>query len=218
MVAGLVTIHNESGSFLESFERLDLLSLVGVGAGSYHFGRPMMCNGANLAYSKDLFLTTRQFDPAKVLSSGDDMFLMIGARKLGKKLSYNITRESMVETCPVRSPRELISQHIRWGSKALHYKMTDIQLLALVVVLTNLLILLIPVIILMVPGGWPWFVSAFVVKTLTDFNLLYRITGYTGQRRSLRMFLPVSLLYYIFQLAIVAGSLFNSPGWKGRRI
>ena len=218
MVAGLVTTRNESGSFLESFERLDLLSLVGVGAGSFHFGRPMMCNGANLAYSKDLFLTTRQFDPAKVVSSGDDMFLMIGARKLGKKLSYNITQESMVETWSVRSPGALISQHIRWGSKALHYKMTDIQLLALVVVLTNLLILLIPVFILMVPGGWPWLVSAFVLKTLTDFNLLYRITGYTGQRRSLRMFLPVSLLYYIFQLAIVTGSLFNSPGWKGKRI
>ena len=124
MVAGLVTTRNESGSFLESFERLDLLSLVGVGAGSFHFGRPMMCNGANLAYSKDLFLTTRQFDPAKEYPQGDDMFLMIGARKLGKKLSYNASRrESMVETWPVRSPGELIRQRIRWGSKALHYKM-----------------------------------------------------------------------------------------------
>jgi len=217
MVAGLVTTRDEAGRFLESFERLDLLSLVGVGAGSFHYGRPIMCNGANLAYSKDLFLTTRQFDPVESVSSGDDMFLMIGARKLGKNLSYNMACESMVETWPTDSPGDLIVQHIRWGSKAFHYKMTDIQLLALIVVLTNLMILLIPVFILMIPGGWPWFMSAFIMKTLTDFTLLFRITGYTGQRRSLRMFLPVSLLYYIFQLVILTGSLFNRPGWKDRR-
>lgn len=217
MVAGLVTSRSESGDFVESFERLNLLSLVGTGAGSFHYGRPVMCNGANLVYSKDLFLTTRQFDPVEEVPSGDDMFLMIGARKLGKNLSYNLARESMVETWPACNPGKLIVQHIRWASKAFHFKMTDIQLLALLVVLTNLMVVLIPVIILMIPEGWPWYVSAYVIKTLTDFNLLYRITGYTGQRKSLRMFLPVSLLYYLFHLVILVGALFNRPGWKGRR-
>jgi len=215
MVAGLVTTSNGTGSFLESVERLDLLSMVGTGAGSFHFGRPLMCNGANLAYSKELFLETRQFEPAKI-ASGDDMFLMIGARKLGKSLSYNANFASMVYTVPVSGSGELIRQRIRWGSKTVHYKMIDIQILALLVVLVNMGILVLVFFSLFASGYWPWLLGVFVIKTAADYYLLFRITGYTGQRRSLRAFLPVTLVYYLYQLVIVTGSLFSRSGWKGR--
>ena len=62
-MAGLVTTRKDQGWLFEAFERLDLLGLVGFGAGSFHFRRAIMCNGANLAYSKDLYLESRQFDP-----------------------------------------------------------------------------------------------------------------------------------------------------------
>ena len=217
MVAGLVTIQKGRGGFLESFERLDLLSLVGTGAGSFHFKRPLMCNGANLVYSRDLFKATRQFDPSDGVASGDDMFMMIGARKLGKTLSFNVAREAMVETLPVVTPGELIAQRMRWGSKAVHYNMGDIQLMALLVAITNILILFIPLFLSLTPGCWPWLLSAYLVKTLADFNMLYRVTGYTGQRKSLRGFLPISLAYYLLQMVILTGSLFVRSDWKGRR-
>ena len=215
MVAGLVTTGNGTGSFLESFERLDLLSLVGTGAGSFHFGRPLMCNGANLAYSRLLYLETRQFEPAGI-PSGDDMFLMIGARKLGKTLSYNANLASMVKTLPVGGTGELIRQRIRWGSKTMYYKMIDIQVLALLVVLVNIVILVLLLLSLFASGYWSWLLGVLVTKTAADFYLLFKITGYTGQRRSLRAFLPVTLLYYLYHLVIVTGSLFSRSGWKGR--
>lgn len=216
LVAGLVTSRKRGGGFLESFERLDMLGLVGAGAGSFHFGRPLMCSGANLAYSKELFLETRPFDPADGVASGDDMFLMIGARKLRRSLSYNAARESMIQTQPVSTLGELIQQRIRWGSKSQHYHMTDIQTLALIVVFTNLLMLVLPLLIIAASGYWPWLLSAFLVKTIADFSLLFRITGLTGQRRSLWAFLPSALLYYIYQGVILAGMLFRPLGWKGR--
>ena len=217
MVAGLVTTQRGRGGFLESFERLDLLSLVGTGAGSFHFKKPLMCNGANLAYSRSLFQETRPYDPVEKLASGDDMFLMIGAWKLGKSLSYNASREAMVETLPVRNLGELITQRIRWGSKTMHYKTPHIQLLALLMVLTNFSILLIPLSLFLAPGYWYWLLTAFVVKTLADFRILYRVTGLSGQRKSLRAFLPVSIVYYLFQMVITAGSFFMPAVWKGRR-
>jgi biofilm PGA synthesis N-glycosyltransferase PgaC len=177
MVAGLVTTGNGTGSFLESFERLDLLSLVGTGAGSFHFGRPLMCNGANLAYSRLLYLETRQFEPAAGIPSGDDMFLMIGARKLGKTLSYNANLASMVKTLPVGGTGELIRQRIRWGSKTMYYKMIDIQVLALLVVLVNIVILVLLLLSLFATGYWPWLMGVFVTKTAADFYLLFKITG-----------------------------------------
>jgi len=96
LVAGLVTTGRVRGNFLETFERMDILALAGVGAGSFKLGRPLMCSGANLNYSRQLYLETRAFDPGSSVPSGDDMFLMIGARKLGKSLTFNLNPQSMV--------------------------------------------------------------------------------------------------------------------------
>ena len=218
MVAGLVTTRQGTGGFMEAFERLDLLSLVGSGAGSFYFKRPIMCNGANLAYSRELYQETRKLDPSGGITSGDDMFLMIGARKLGKKLSFMVSREAMVETIPIGSIGEFIAQRIRWGSKAVFYGMIDIQLLALLVAFTNILVLLIPLFIFLNPEYWFLLMGVFVVKSMSDFSILYRITGFTGQRKSLRMFIPISLTYHVSQLVILTGSLLTRPSWKGRRV
>jgi len=217
LVAGLVTTRNEAGGFLEMFERMDLLSLVGSGAGSFHYRRPLMCSGANLLYSKKLFLETRKFDPADTTPSGDDMFLMIGARKLEKTLSYCIARESMVETFPVQSLSSLINQRVRWGSKSANYGIADIQLLAVTVAFTNTLLLLSPLLLLSASALWTCLLSALVIKGLADFCLLYTITGYTGQRRILWLFLPVSIIYYFFIPVVLTSTIFRQSGWKGRR-
>ena len=214
MVAGLVSTRKGGGSFLETFERLDMLALVGSSAGSFSLGRPMMCSGANLSYSRELYLETRSFDPEQSTASGDDMFLMIGGRKLNRTLRYNTSRESMVETGAVKDLRRLIVQRMRWGSKTGAYRMPDIQLLALLISLTNISILLMPLWMMLFPGMWPWLAGAYLAKSLADFMLLFRITGITGSRADLKMFIPVSLLYYPFFLVSMLGSLLGKQGWK----
>jgi len=217
LVAGLVTIQHGKGGFLETFERLDMLSLVAAGAGSCYYQRPMMCSGANLGYSRKLYFETRRFDPSETVASGDDMFLMIGARRLGKRLSFIAEREAMVETPALSALRPLILQRIRWGSKTSHYRMADIQLLAVVVAVTNLLILTTPVWLIWFPSWWIYLLPALVVKSLADFLLLHAVTGVTGERKALRLFIPAALFYYFYHLAILTGALFSGSGWKGRR-
>lgn len=214
LIAGIVTTERGNGNFLEIFERLDMLSLVGSGAGSFGVGRPMMCSGANLAYSRELFMETRSFDPELSIASGDDMFLMIGARKLGKTLSYIVAPESIVKTGPVKNLRTLISQRIRWGSKTTRYGMADIQLLAVLTSLANILILFLPIGLLFFTSWWPWLVVGWFIKTLADFMLLRRITGITRQREDLLLFLPVSLAYYPVFIITLFGSLVGKPAWK----
>jgi len=214
LVAGIVTIGKGSGSFLESFERLDVLALAGSSAGSFGLGRPMMCSGANLAYSRKLYKETRSFDPENTVASGDDMFMMIGARKLGSTLSFIGDRESIVRTNPQKDLHSLITQRIRWGAKAGSYKMLDIQLLALLVTLCNISMLLMPLWIMLFTHWWPWLAGAWFMKTLADFALLYKMTGITASRSDLKMFLPASLLYYPYFLLTVLGALRGRPVWK----
>ncbi|HER09178.1 MAG TPA: glycosyltransferase [Bacteroides sp.] len=217
MVAGLVTTPEGPGGFKETFERLDLLSLVGTGAGSFHYRRPVMCSGANLGYSRQLYTETRRFDPSVTVASGDDMFLMIGARRLGKRLSFNPDRAAMVKTSPAPGLGSLIHQRVRWSSKTRHYGMKDIQLLAVVVTVTNLLVLSIPCWLIFFPSWWICLIPALAIKTLSDYFLLHTVTRLTGQRKALWFFLPAALFYYFYHLAILAALLCTGSGWKGRK-
>jgi cellulose synthase/poly-beta-1,6-N-acetylglucosamine synthase-like glycosyltransferase len=214
LVAGLVNTSKGEGGFLEVFERLDLLALAGTGAGSFGIGRPMMCSGANLGYSRELYTATRSFDPVETTESGDDMFLMIGARKLQRTLAFNTANEASVETAPVHSLRALLVQRIRWGAKSTRLRMADIQLLAILVTLTNLTLLMMPLWFFLYTGEWPWLAGAWILKSLADFILLFRISGLSNQRTGLFWFLPVSLAYYpVFFLTLV-GILLGRSRWK----
>lgn len=216
LVAGLVTTTSGSNGFLEAFERLDILALSGVGAGSFSMGRPVMCSGANLLYSKELFLETRRFDPGHKTGSGDDMFLMIGARKLGRKLSFNTSREAAAETEVVQDLFSLVRQRIRWGAKSIYYRMPDIQILAVIVGLANLAVLCAPVWMVVWPVTLKWFVPVLALKLLVDFLVLFRTARLTGQLHTLLWFIPVAILYYPYMAVVMAGSLIGSYSWKGR--
>ena len=144
------------------------------------------------------------------------MFLMIGARKLGKTLSFNLHPQSMVTTAPVKQWRTLIAQRMRWGAKSVRYNMPDIQLMALWVTLTNVALFMLPVWVLFYIGLWPWLTGDVVMKILSDFMLLYRMTGITGSRKDLFLFVPVSLLYYPYFLITVLGALMGKAVWKDR--
>jgi cellulose synthase/poly-beta-1,6-N-acetylglucosamine synthase-like glycosyltransferase len=218
LVAGMVSTMEVGPGWLEALERLDLLSLTGVAAGSFYWGMPLMCSGANLAFSRALYEDTRRFEPDRGIASGDDMFLMIGARKLGRKLVYLPSKEALVKTYPATSLGSMIRQRIRWASKTPFYGQGDIQAVALLTVLAHLSVLAMPWILLQDPQRWPWLVAAFIAKSGADFVLLFIIAGYAKQRRSLRVFLPILLVYYPTQLLIWLGSLGRKVRWKGRQL
>ncbi len=214
LVAGLLSTSNGKGGFLEGYERLDLLALAGTGAGSFGKGKPMMCSGANLSYTRDLYMETRKFDPAEKTESGDDMFLMIGARKLKRPMAFNTAIQAVVETAPVKSFRALLKQRIRWGAKSIHYGMPDIQGLALLVLLCHMSILLMPLWFFLYNELWPWMAGAWLMKSLADLFLLYRTAGLCRQRDALIWFAPVSLVYYPVFFMSLAGALMGKSRWK----
>ena len=145
-----------TGGFLEAFERLEVLGLNGSGAGSFALGRPIMCSGANLLYRTSLYHDTRKYDPAGKTGSGDDMFMLIGARKLKRGIAFNPHKDCLVKTSPAESASALIKQGIRWGAKSVHYRMPGIQSVALLVAAANLLMLLSPLLVLIRPGYYQW--------------------------------------------------------------
>lgn len=218
LVAGLVTISGSRGGFLEAFEQLDLLALNGSGAGSFALGRPLMCSGANLLYKTDLYRETRIFDPAEKIPSGDDMFLLIGGRKLKRRLAFNPDKDCLVQTAPAEGAAAFLGQRIRWGAKSAYYQMADIQFVTVLVAAANLLMLLIPLWMLKQPEYCRWLLPAMGLKLLADFMILAATSSKTGQTRTLWWYIPVSVLYPFYMTAVILGSLFGRTTWKGRSI
>ena len=216
LVAGMVTSSRAHGGFLEAFERLDLLALNGTGAASFALGRPIMCSGANLLYSKALYRDTRIFDPADRTSSGDDMFLLIGARKLKKKLAFNAHIDGLVSTAPTTSLKALVAQRIRWGAKSGSYGMVDIQSVAVLVMIVNLLMLAMPLWILLQAEFSSWLLAGVGMKLLADFMILALTSFKTKQTRTLWWYIPVSLAYPLYMLLVFAGLFKYRSTWKGR--
>ncbi|MBN2698106.1 MAG: glycosyltransferase [Bacteroidales bacterium] len=216
LISGPVTIDSKATSFLQALETLDMLSLTGAGAGSFYYNRPIMCSGANLSFSKTLFHESRKFDPVQKTPSGDDMFLLIAAKKLKKQMVFLKSRKAMVWTSPSVSIKSFMRQRARWGSKTKYYADREIMGIALLVSLTNILLLFAPVMMAVWPGAWKPVIAGFALKTITDFLLLLTVSGFTGQRPLMRFYLPVAVLYYFYFVYIVFTSVAGRLHWKER--
>lgn len=108
-----------NGSFLDTFQMLDFISLQGITAAAVSAGFHSMCNGANLAYRKDVFYEVGGFRGIDRLASGDDMFLMHKIKqRYPDRLGYLFARGAIVTTAPMADWRSFINQRIRWASKA----------------------------------------------------------------------------------------------------
>src|SRR5690606_15171890 len=124
-------------------QTLEFLYLVGLGAAGIGNGRPSTCNGANLAYRRDVFYEMGGFSGIDHLASGDDeLFLHKVAAVYPEKIGFCKSRDAVVYTDAKRDLRGFINQRRRWASKSTHYKEKSVVALGVSVWLFNALLLL----------------------------------------------------------------------------
>lgn len=113
-VSSPVCFANEKSIF-EKMQSLEFLSLIGIGAGSIANKNPNMCNGANLAFRKDVFFEVGGYDEVDHLASGDDEFLMHKIfKKYPDKVAFLKSAEAIVSTSPFNKLKDFIAQRRRW--------------------------------------------------------------------------------------------------------
>lgn len=113
MVAGPVSL-GDTPSLFSRVERLDFLGLVISGAGLIGAGRPIICNGANLAYRREAYLGV--LDGVQH-SSNDDGTLMsrIVTRGLGG-VTFASAPDALVTTEGQGELRSFFRQRRRWAA------------------------------------------------------------------------------------------------------
>jgi len=215
-IAAPVAFHN-TGSFLEIFQDLDFMSLQGITGATMHKNFHVMCNGANLAYTKNVFDEVGGFSGIDNLASGDDMLLMHKiSLKYPERIHYLKSRNAIVQTNPAATVADFFQQRIRWASKSDKYADKRITAILLLVYLLNVWIVLLFAFSIFFHGLIWWSLGLLAGKTLTELYFLYPVAVFFGRQKTLLWF-PFAQPFHIIY-TIIAGWLgkYGSYKWKGR--
>jgi cellulose synthase/poly-beta-1,6-N-acetylglucosamine synthase-like glycosyltransferase len=177
-----------------------------------------MCNGANLAYTKQAFASVDGFKGIDKVASGDDMLLMhkIWEKNPGR-VRYLKAKKAIVLTAPMHTWKQFFWQRIRWASKTMYYDDQRIFAVLLFIYLFNLIFPL-----LLVAGFWNfnyWLVALiyWACKTVIEFPFAYNVAQFYGQKRLLRYFFFFQPAHIFYTISIGLLSQFGKYEWKGRR-
>ena len=216
MLVGAV-VYRTKNNWFHHFQQLDFLSLQGTTIGSFGIGKPFMCNGANFAYTKKLYMNIGGFGGITNTASGDDVMLLQKALQTNSdKIHYIKNKEVIVTTKPENDLFKLFMQRVRWASKTTSYKNAYAKYLAVVVLLMN--VFLVVSCGLWVVGllNWQIILGVFALKYAVDYLLLLKSHAYL-RKGKLTLPLMSSLVYPIFCSCVGIYSLFGSFTWKGRK-
>lgn len=206
-------------SLLSVFQSLDFLTLQGITGASVHNRFHNMCNGANLAYLKQIFSDVGGFDGIDKIASGDDMLLM---QKIAiahpKKLFFFKSKDAIVTTEAAESWKAFLHQRIRWASKSGSYTDPKIKSVLLLVYLVNLFILIFFIVGWYNPVWLIFFLVLTAIKTLLEIRFTRMVAKFFDSTALLIYFPLLQPLHMLY--IVVAGwlGLFGTYEWKERKV
>jgi cellulose synthase/poly-beta-1,6-N-acetylglucosamine synthase-like glycosyltransferase len=206
MIICPVQIESVPGVF-GKFRELEFLSLQGIIAGSAILEEATMCNGANLAFTREAYLNHSD-DLHDEINSGDDIFLLHSLKKGNRaKILWMESPDVLVITESPSTYRSFLKQRSRWISKGKAYKDRDTIVLGIVTFITVALQISYLIACLIHPGLIWVFLAILILKSVPDFLILLNTAGRYDKRNLLKWFLPSQLIYPFYVLSVVFYSL-----------
>ncbi len=189
-------------SFLGKLQQLEFVTLVASGAGAAGAGMPVMCNGANLAFTKKAWLES-QTDLHEEQISGDDVFLLLSIKKRRGTIRVLKSVKAMVTTAVAPDLKSFVRQRMRWTSKApaytdFHLILTALAVFGISVVQLGLLFLSFLSIQFFIG-----YLTVFGIKLLVDFIFCTKLKNFFSLQLSPRLLLSLSFLYPFYITSVV---------------
>jgi cellulose synthase/poly-beta-1,6-N-acetylglucosamine synthase-like glycosyltransferase len=203
---------------LQELLNLEFFSLLGSTAGSASSNIPIMCNGANLVFTKSVYPDIEHIYRDKHIASGDDIFAMLELKKkYPGRIRYLKSKEAAVYSTVPSNISLFFQQRSRWASKSKFYKDPFIIITALTVFGINFA-LLNSLAYGIIQHNFFYFLMLLLIKSIIDFPFLYRVTSFFGQERLMLWFPIVQILYFLYVCITVFIAIIFPISWKERRI
>lgn len=218
MVSSPVIYSGEKNAFEEA-QTLEFLYLIGLGAAGIGNRHPSTCNGANLAYRRDVFYEMGGFAGIDDLASGDDELLLHKvAERYTDRIGFCKSAEAVVYTDAKPTLRELLSQRRRWASKSTKYKNKAIVALGVSIWLFNVLLLAIGVLAIFLPGYTAVFLWTLAAKFLLELAFLYPLVSFANRKRLLGYLPLLTIVHVVYMVYIGLAGNWGKYDWKGRQV
>jgi cellulose synthase/poly-beta-1,6-N-acetylglucosamine synthase-like glycosyltransferase len=209
----------EERSMFEYMQTLEFAYLIGIGASFIGNKKASTCNGANLAYRKDVFYEVGGFKGIDDLASGDDeLLLQKVAEYYPGRIGFLKLRDAIVYTHAKHTLNEFLQQRRRWASKSTKYKDKKIVALAVSIWLFNLSLLVNVGLGFYNIYFFKLFALQFLLKYLFEVAFLLPITTFlkrAGLVALLLLLIPLHIIYFVY-----IGLMGNTRKyvWKGRLV
>ncbi len=212
MVLGPVELKGVK-KLLHYFQEFEWAALQSISAGSCFWKKPLMSNGANIAYEKKHF---EESALKKETASGDDIFLLEDFKRKKLSAEFSWKTNSIVQTQPVNTWKELIQQKVRWASKSKYYRNKWNVVLGFLVMLANMIVIISWINLVLWSPSSQFYCMVLMVKMMADitFMLPYLILV---RRPQVVLLVPFFVFAYpLYFLWILVLSLSGKYTWKER--
>jgi len=219
MLIGPVVL-SSGNSLFGKLQILEFFGVIGLTAGYANLGLPIMCNGANLVYEKEIFHHVNGFTGFEHYSSGDDQFLLWKVKKAFKKGTIRFLRnpDAIVTVPASQGLIGFLRQRIRWISKTRGYKDPMVLLTGAFTYLFQAGIFTGGIIGLFTPLFLYLALMFFLFKMLVDFPVVLVMAGFFRKQNLWTWYIPAQL-FQILYVPLTGMVAFLIPvRWKGRRV
>ena len=207
----------ESKRLLHQMQALEFLSLIGITAGSTGMGNPIMGNGANLMFKKNLFYSFRSSDKTSTVS-GDDVFFILWAKKMHPgRIRFLLSTEASARIPTHNRLADFLQQRLRWASKGRYYRDRSILTSAVTVYSFCFMQVFLLLFSLFERDFLYAALFMFLSKCLVDLIFMIDVTSKFRQGNLLKLFFPVQIMYPFYIFIIGTLGQFIAFKWKGRR-
>jgi len=200
--------------------QMEFVSLVASGAATAFIKKPIMCNGANMAFRREAFDQVGGYSTNVTMASGDDVFLMhkIYHHFSPSAVCFANSLDAFVQTYPPSNLQAFIQQRVRWASKSRAYTNGFAKYMAVLVFLASFFLFVFAVLGVFSKVFLWLFFLAFSGKFLIDMIFIRRIAPFFKLHNWHFLIVLLNVLYPLYITVIGIRSLFfASYSWKGRR-
>ena len=215
LVSGPVSFSKQDG-FFHNLQTLEFLSLIGSGAGSIGIQNPIFCNGANMAYRKDVFMDLKGFENDNLVS-GDDVFLLHSVKeKYPNSVSFAKDMNAIVTTDSLQNIFDFINQRKRWVAKSSAYKDLASICTAYLVFFANFFLIFLMIMSFCDISVFNFFVFFYIVKYTVDLFLLSPVLKFFSRTDLIVWIFPFEIFYSFYIVSIIFLSFIKNFEWKDR--
>ena len=202
------------------FQKIDLLMMMSAGMATANLNIPFACSGQNQAYKKSLYQKIGFLKINDSIQGDDTLFLQL-CLKEKIKTRFNNNNKSFVQSRMEINILSFIKQRMRWAAdaKIMWAYSKGYFIIILSTFLTNLLLLLSPIILFLEYDFMIFLYILGLMKLILEF-IIYII----GSNKFKTFINPVMFLFWFmveipYVVFVGIGSFFiKYIGWKGQKI